>query len=374
MDELFEISQSVQIIQTKIENPKFPWMNGCYYSTSDHMLRIHREILDFYKWISPSESELHLRYLIIYRLQNTVSLLWPKAKVFCHGSTMTSSCLPSSDLDFVILYNSHADTSELLNILQDHLIKMNFFKQSEVINSAKCPIIKGIEKFYRFPIDISLNNENGVFNIQRNRAIISKYSCLLPLLMILKEFLYENSLDSPFHGGISSNTLIQILLFIIERAPPTKKNHLGFLLLSFFQFYGETFNYITVGISTRNDGFLFSRLAAKRMNWKFPLTLCVEDPQNPGSFLGENAFNCHIFREKCYQAFRSLTVKLKPDEESILARIITSPEKVTKEKARINYLYDGYVKGLFPNGQKPDENSLKKPQELASNNKRPFVN
>ena len=355
MEELEKLSQHIVKLKPSLKYPDFPWMNEKEYQTNDHFLRLHQEVLDFYKWISPSSQEMHLRYLFIYRLQNAVSLLWPKSRVFCHGSTMTSTCLPSSDLDFVVIYKSDTSDSQLLNMLNSHLYALGLFKKSEVIQSAKCPIIKGVEKMYDFHIDISLNNENGIFNIERNRSLLNLYPTISPILMVLKQFLYEHSLDSPFHGGISSNTLIQIIYFIIQNSSEEKRNNLGYILMYFYKFFGQNFNYITTGISTNGSGRLFSKIELNRINWKSPFTLSIEDPQIPGEFLGENAFKCPLFREICQKSYNALNLKPENGQPSLLFRIIKKPDLIITAKKKQNRLYEGYILGLFPNGVDPND-------------------
>jgi hypothetical protein len=46
-----------------------------------------------------------------------------------------------------------------------------------------------------------------------------------------------------------------MLVFIIQASPTEHRTHLGQLLIAFFKTFGQTFNYIATGISTKGDCF-----------------------------------------------------------------------------------------------------------------------
>jgi hypothetical protein len=52
------------------------------------------------------------------------------------------------------------------------------------------------------------------------------------------------------------------------------------------------------------------------------VSLCVEDPQSPGSFLGQNAWQARAIREKCKQAQLRLCRETVGYEQSTLGRVI----------------------------------------------------
>jgi DNA polymerase sigma len=209
----------------------------------------------------------------------------------------------------------------VLEILNEHLIEHGVIAGSQVV-AARCPIIKGTEFPFGFSVDIALNNHNGVMNIERHHNYLSMFPCLRPLLMFLKCFLYQNQLGEPFSGGVGSNTLIQMIVSIIHSAPGHVRLSAGAMLLAFFRCFGETFNYVVTGITTRNGGRLFNRLRQCCLNLKSPVSLCVEDPQSPGSFLGQNASQAGVIREKCRQATHRLSRNPIGYEQSTLGRVI----------------------------------------------------
>lgn len=334
---LDEISKAV-VLRKGTFSKDCPWCNGKEYQHNSTYLCLHREILDFTRWILPSEKEKHLRFLVIKRFQVAIKQLWPNAKVICHGSTATGTFLPNGDLDFCVVGLPEVNELDLLEELNDHLRNLQIVAKSTVI-SAKCPIIKGVEKPFGFHFDISVNNENGILNIRRNLAYFKKYPSLVPMLMVLKIFLYQEKLDEPFKGGISSNTLIQLCIFIIQASKTDGSMNLGRLIGSFFSIFGRNFNYFTCGISTREDGTLFSRIDANRLNFKSPVTLCVEDPQLIGNFLGENAFATPEFRAACNEACNKL-YRSSEAEQSIILRFLKFPGVLVAIRSELLKQYD----------------------------------
>lgn len=327
-------SGDVQVVDSKNPSSECPWCNGKEYHHSNADLRLHREIIDFVKWISPTPEERHLRDIVISRFRNALKLLWPESKLIVHGSSANQTYLPNGDIDFVVYAPPSDRTDEkLLEDLNTHFNSLNMFRNSEVI-SARCPIIKGIEKPFGYHIDIAVNNYNGILNIKRNRRLMEVYPALYPLFMFLKFFLFQIRLDEPYHGGISSNTLQQMIVFVIQSSLERERNSLGKLLQTFLKTFGDSFNYITTGFSTREGGRLFSKLNLNRVDWKSPIALCIEDPQNPGAFLGENCFRCYDFRKICYAAWSKLTRESTTFQQSMLLRIIEKP------KWLINYRSD----------------------------------
>ncbi|EAX97885.1 PAP/25A associated domain containing protein [Trichomonas vaginalis G3] len=334
------VSEEVKLHPCQVQ-ADCPWCNGMEYSHSSTYLCMHREILDFARWILPTEEEKHLRYLVIKRFRVAINQLWPNAKVICHGSTATGTFLPNGDLDFCVLGAPSGNDEDLLTELNDHLQALQVVSNSAVIK-AKCPIISGTEKPFNFKIDISINNENGVLNIKRNQYYFSHYPTLLPLVMLMKIFLLQEHLDEPYKGGISSNTLIQLCLFIIQASKNDINMNLGRLICSFFSIFGRNFNYFTTGISTREGGSLFSRVQADRMQFKSPITLCIEDPQLPGNFLGENAFATPHFRNACNDAFTRI-FRSNGRSPSILLRFINYPKFLISIREQLQKQYQSLL-------------------------------
>jgi non-canonical poly(A) RNA polymerase PAPD5/7 len=268
--------------------------------------------------------------------------------VACYGSTATGTYLPTSDINFVVMHES-GDINLLLTQLGRHLDLLKVFQISDVIQNAQNSIIKGVESPFGFQIDISINSESGALNVERTRHLLATYPAMYPLLMLTKLFLHQHQLDEPSSGGIGSNTLQNMVVFIIQASPPDCQLHLGQLLLAFFKTFGQTFDYITTGISTRGDGRLFSKLDTNQVNWSRPFRLSIENPQVPGQFLGENAFQAVGFRKCCDEAYRRLmegnTERWHSQAPSLLVRLIVQPCGIIRKKKELKEYYQVLMNG-----------------------------
>lgn len=373
-DRLNEISKLVQVKPSPNPSRFNVWSNGNNYQAKSLDLILHQELIDFAKFIAPSPIERHIRLLSINRFRTAVALMWPDAKMICHGSTATSTNLPDGDLDFVV-FNAPSDQAELtlLSSLENFLTEKKIIKDSKIIH-ARCPIIKCVDNVYDFKIDIAINNENGILNIKRHSMYLKEYPGLFPVLMFTKFFLLQNKLDTPYKGGISSNTLIQMIIFIIQLLNKDDRLNCGKILLTFFLYYGQSFNYITTGISTREGGMTFDKLDLYRVSWNTPICISIEDPQIPGNFLGENAFNTFEFRKKCSDAYLKLISNRSFNERSLLNGIVNYITLQNTTNFRQLIVDKFNLISIMPSTQTNDRNENDGPSENKKNKENPFQN
>lgn len=117
------------------------------------------------------------------------------------------------------------------------------------------------------------------------------YPCLPPLVLVLKQFLLQRDLNEVFTGGVSSYSLILMVIsffqvmyrFELEKCcnrlgskewlrffsvffqnhvrcdGNSLEHNLGVLLIEFFELYGVNFNYVNVGIRVRDGGSYFNK-------------------------------------------------------------------------------------------------------------------
>lgn len=63
--------------------------------TDVSFLRLHQEIEDFFTYMSPTPEEHQLRLVVVHRIKNVISNLWPEAHVEVFGSFRTGLYLPT---------------------------------------------------------------------------------------------------------------------------------------------------------------------------------------------------------------------------------------------------------------------------------------
>jgi DNA polymerase sigma len=143
-----------------IDRPKYkkvyyaPWLSD-ETKQAPGSERLHHEILDFYKFISPKEEENSTRKQTLKELKNMITKKWPMWKVKVFGSFPNGLHLTDSDIDLVIFKNtnfnfstdsfSHYDAlmsdNEMLIDLYQFISTSGFSKEMRYVD-AKVPIIK----------------------------------------------------------------------------------------------------------------------------------------------------------------------------------------------------------------------------------------
>ncbi|KAI3689307.1 hypothetical protein L2E82_47261 [Cichorium intybus] len=101
------------------------------------MLQLHKEILDFCDFLSPTPEEQVSRDTAVESVSHVIKYIWPKCKVEVFGSFKTGLFLPSSDVDMVIL-ESQIRTPQLgLHALSRALSQRGVAKKIQQIDDLK---------------------------------------------------------------------------------------------------------------------------------------------------------------------------------------------------------------------------------------------
>ncbi|KAK9085266.1 hypothetical protein Sjap_025677 [Stephania japonica] len=309
------------------------------------MLQLHKEIIDFCEFLSPTPEEQAARSTAVRSVFEVIKHIWPACQVEVFGSFKTGLYLPTSDIDVVIL-DSMVNTPQTgLYALSRALSQKGVAKNIQVIGKARVPIIKFVEKKSGVAFDISFDVENGPKAADFIKDAVRKLPPLRPLCLILKIFLQQRALNEVYSGGIGSYALLTMLIVQLQMhwkgqqlhsRQVSPEHNLGVLLVNFFDFYGHKLNIYDVGVSCNGEGGGFF-LKANRgfLNRDRPYLLCIEDPQAPENDIGKNSFNYSQIRSAFGMAFSTLTnpkniLNLGPNK-SILGTIIR-PDPVLLER------------------------------------------
>ncbi|KAI8919016.1 hypothetical protein DFJ77DRAFT_452759 [Powellomyces hirtus] len=272
-----------------------PWQPPNRVYSRNLLKMLHEEINDYIAYLIPTEAEHAMRKLTVDRVTKVVQSVRPHAKVSVFGSFETKLYLPSSDVDMVVLDSSMGNRAPL-NEMEKAIRKAGIASKIECIAGAKVPIIKMVDSLTRYPADISFNVPAGVKAAEIVKKFIDdpKYGeGLRPLLLIMKQFLYQRNLNEVFTGGIGSYTLMSLIVAFLKMHPKLQsgqiaaKDNLGILLIEFLDFYGNQFNYEDVGIGLNlKDVWYYPKSSLYPPNrcWlprpPTPQALCVLDPQD----------------------------------------------------------------------------------------------
>ncbi|KAK2968459.1 hypothetical protein RJ640_004465 [Escallonia rubra] len=301
------------------------------------MLQLHKEILDFCDFLSPTPEEQASRSAAVECVFDVIKYIWPDCKVEVFGSFKTGLYLPSSDIDVVIL-GSNIRTPQIgLHALSRALSQRGVAKKIQVIAKARVPIIKFVEKRSGVAFDISFDVDNGPKAAEFIQDAISKWPQLRPLCLILKVFLQQRELNEVYSGGIGSYALLAMLIAMLRVSP---EHNLGVLLVNFFDIYGRKLNTCDVGVSCNGAGTFFFKNSKGFSIKGRPALISIEDPQAPENDIGKNSFNYFQIRSAFAMAFTTLTnaktiLGLGPNR-SILGTIIRPDEVLVERKGGSN--------------------------------------
>ena len=88
-------------------------------------------------------------------------------------------------------------------------------------------------------------------------SYIKTYPCLKEVAIVLKKFLAVHNFNSPYYGGISSYSVV--LLVVAYMNHYDLKNCIGLtpgrLLIGLLEFYGNQFKAFLYGVSVINNGY-----------------------------------------------------------------------------------------------------------------------
>uniref|UniRef100_H3BZY2 Terminal nucleotidyltransferase 4A n=1 Tax=Tetraodon nigroviridis TaxID=99883 RepID=H3BZY2_TETNG len=204
------------------------------------------------------------------------------------------------------------------------------------------PIIKLTDQETEVKVDISFNVETGVKAASFIKDYVKMYPVLPYLIFVLKQFLLQRDLNEVFTGGISSYSLILMVISFLQLHPRidarNPNENLGVLLIEFFELYGRHFNYLKTGIRIKNGGsYMAKEEIMKEMNNGYrPSMLCIEDPLLPGNDVGRGSYGAMHVKQVFDYAYTVLSHAVSPlarsypnkDSESTLGRIIRLTQEV----------------------------------------------
>ncbi|KAF8365543.1 gld-4 [Pristionchus pacificus] len=237
-----------------------PWATKNYYPLSIDGL--HEEIVDCWQWIRPTRLETATRYKVFEKVREKIVNMWAPlpVKVSVFGSLRTRLFLPSSDIDILVEcleWTQYTDVQLNTNVMQPtmHYLKDHF----DIVSfhpAAFVPILKFSDRGTRLNIDISFNTVQGVKAATYMQQVKTEFPCVEPLLLLLKQYIFQNKMHEAYSGGLSSYgiSLMLVNFFTIHCShlrgvqPEHDGVNLGYLLMRFLEVYGHELNYSEVAI------------------------------------------------------------------------------------------------------------------------------
>ena len=313
-----------------------PWQ-ASLRGFSSPLVKLHQEIVEFCRYLSPAPAEAAARKAAIDRVSEVVGEIWPTARVEVFGSFATGLYLPTSDLDAVILGSGCTNIPAGLKALATSLARRALSRNMTVIAKARVPIVKFEEAESGYNFDVSFDVANGPEAAGNVRALMDSLPPMRPLVMVLKVFLQQRELNEVYSGGLGSYALLVLVAAFLQTHPsrraapagraPLKSSpaalegNLGALLLDFLRLYGRALANTLVGVSCRRGGGFFAKRDRGFYNAERPALFAVEDPNDASNDLGKNSYNVARARMAFDYAYCQLVAPAAPGE-SLLRRIV----------------------------------------------------
>ncbi|KAK2463866.1 hypothetical protein APHAL10511_004171 [Amanita phalloides] len=287
---------------------KAPWLDQFEWEDCKNVAELlHREVVAFTSYISPSPVEDEVRGLVIQLITSAITQSFPDAQVSPFGSYETKLYLPLgvaySDIDLVIMSQSmaYSHRQSALYALANTLKRAGITSKVTVIARAKVPIVKFVTTHGMFNVDISINQQNGIIS----GSIISGFLkdmhaggslALRSLIMITKAFLSQRSMNEVYTGGLGSYGIVCMAISFLQMHPKIRRGeidpdkNLGVLLMEFFELYGCYFNYEEVGISVRNGGYYFQKKQRGWVDFHRNGLISIEDPADSSNDISKGSY------------------------------------------------------------------------------------
>lgn len=242
-----------------------PWVPSHGYGHLPSFLnRLDAELKDFAKYSSSCPDLAAVRERVLESYRDVVQdALGKRVDVVCFGSSATGLCLPTADMDLVILGNSPRGNLEESNEIQKQEDRKYALKQLArvrnylsrscknhstnvfLIRAKGMPIVKMVHMRTGLSIDLSfspyeLHSADGIQHIQYVMDL-AKDERIRSLVLLFKHLLKQYKLDSPAEGGLGGFAIACWICAVVRaydsNASTTRNADSGRLLLRFLEMY-----------------------------------------------------------------------------------------------------------------------------------------
>lgn len=244
------------------------------------------------------------------------------AQVLCFGSFAAGLYLPTSDMDLVLVSREFRNRgvpmfgltkSEMYRFAR--MLERDGLAQpgtTEVIPSAKVPIVKFIDRVTGLKVDISFENLSGVNAIDTFRKWKTQFPAMPIIVAFVKQFLLMRGLNEVYLGGIGGFSVICLVVSLMQHLPAVQsgamvgEQNLGELLLNFFDLYGNKFNIATTGISMEPPGYYAKSAGPQNKTDRIQII----DPNNPANDISNGSRLIDMVLRCFSEAYDSITKRM----------------------------------------------------------------
>ncbi|KAG1620685.1 hypothetical protein G6F46_002213 [Rhizopus delemar] len=309
-----------------------PWSDSDTLSIPNGMVRLSKEILDFEKYIAPTESETRKRSEAQKTVKDFIRKVLPEEyTIEVFGSHVTTLTFPSSDIDFNIQF------------------KYPVVKPTPVI---KCKLDNGVS------VDITV--QNPAPSSDRTIAWIKQYPELKPLFMVLKQALSSfrvnhkknfEPLSAKFSGLASFGLICLIVSYLQMHKPidksPNDPDYYACLLLGFLDYY-STFDASKYIICVKDKGRYYSvdeETSLIKVNYEEGKLFVINPDEPDRNVCG--ALSCFDILQSLFKyASNSLKARIennKKPKSALSSIIVVQPHKYGEPRNELDNFQSEYI-------------------------------
>ncbi|PPR04305.1 hypothetical protein CVT24_013378 [Panaeolus cyanescens] len=304
-------------------------------------LSLHDEIKAFVKFMKPTEKEIAVRQDLVKRftqliLSFGVDVSAPEPV----GSYVTGLYLPTSDIDMVLTPRLYTSPSDVLRRIYHKLLLMpspQFHKQLRDVLQASVPLITITDAKTGIAIDLSAEVAHSraatkaVGEWLKRGERLEDEAIIRMLVMVTKTFLSIRRCGTTYTGGINSYVLFWMVVAWVKLELPKMRNEVkttrdsgveslgtmlsdmrldqesrstpdyGKILIAFFKFYGQDFDYRTKRIIIAPEPRYEYHYSSEQ-----PYLLSIMDAANGAIDMGTKAYAIKHVAASFEEAYREL--------------------------------------------------------------------
>lgn len=235
-----------------------PWLSENTKKIENFACFLHSEIIDFSLYIQPSEKESNSKKQTFEKLKNILEEKIEGAELKIFGSFASTLSLKNGDIDLALVHPSF-NSKKLMKfaylVIKSHEVN---YDSVELIKNAKVPLIKFRDCIGNCEIDLCFNESGGVDDLSFIHRVVSTYSEVRHIFLLMKLFLRERKLNNSFFGGMGSFLLFCMVYYFVDdmkkKEASAALNNSGFIyslgdyLIGFLKFVGDEFDFRTNAI------------------------------------------------------------------------------------------------------------------------------
>lgn len=243
----------------------FLWPCCTFVKYSNNRNRLNAEINAFYDWVKPQYFEQAVRLDLVKRLESGFQRRFGRVSIEPFGSFASGLYLPVADIDLVLLSVPFKEKGTRTFGLKPSAIykyaamlkDMNIAHPGsiETIAHARVPILKFVDNLTGLNVDLSFDNDSGLLANRTFQDWKVQYPVMPLIVSVIKQFLLIRGLNEVPTGGLGGFSITCLVVSILQHTERQCIDDAGTILLNFFNFYGNKFNYRNVSITMNPPGF-----------------------------------------------------------------------------------------------------------------------